>query len=274
MNDAGEKSLVMTVLPTPDTVNFSGKIHGGAMLRYLDQVAYACAARYCGAYVVTLAVDQVTFRYGPDEPYVLREVSFSAAPGEFVAIVGPSGAGKSSLLRLLLGFERPELGSIRYDAKEASWIDPVALRRQIGTVVQTAQVLPGDVLSNIIGTRRLSVDDACGVGSAAFGEPKLPRKLGSSSSGILNCTPGRRLLSRSISPRLRGLPFPRRYVIAWRTIATINFVKHDLRCSSVAVSSWTTAGRLLPGIQRSPTPACAAASGNAVRLFPLPGRKS
>lgn len=47
---------------TPDMANFSGHVHGGAMLRLLDQVAYACAARYSGSYVVTLSVDQVTFR--------------------------------------------------------------------------------------------------------------------------------------------------------------------------------------------------------------------
>jgi len=52
----------MTVLPSADMVNFSGKIHGGAMLRLLDQVAYACAARYCGSYVVTHSVDRVVFR--------------------------------------------------------------------------------------------------------------------------------------------------------------------------------------------------------------------
>jgi acyl-CoA hydrolase len=57
-----EKSLSMTVLTSPEMVNFSGKVHGGAMLRVLDQVAYACASRYSGAYVVTLSVDQVFFR--------------------------------------------------------------------------------------------------------------------------------------------------------------------------------------------------------------------
>lgn len=66
----GEKSLVMTVLPSPDMVNFSGKIHGGAMLRVLDQVAYACAARYSGSYVVTLSVDSVVFR----QPIFLGEI--------------------------------------------------------------------------------------------------------------------------------------------------------------------------------------------------------
>ncbi|HLR78565.1 MAG TPA: acyl-CoA thioesterase [Burkholderiaceae bacterium] len=54
--------LTMTVLMTPDTANFSGNVHGGTILKLLDQVAYACASRYAKRYVVTLSVDQVTFR--------------------------------------------------------------------------------------------------------------------------------------------------------------------------------------------------------------------
>lgn len=54
--------LSMTVLMTPDMANFSGNVHGGTVLKFLDQVAYACASRYAGCYVVTLSVDQVMFR--------------------------------------------------------------------------------------------------------------------------------------------------------------------------------------------------------------------
>jgi acyl-CoA hydrolase len=53
--------LSMTVLMSPDMANFSGNVHGGAVLKLLDQVAYACASRYASRYVVTLSVDQVTF---------------------------------------------------------------------------------------------------------------------------------------------------------------------------------------------------------------------
>ena len=53
--------LTMTVLMTPDMANFSGNVHGGTILKYLDSVAYACASRYSGSYVVTLSVDQVMF---------------------------------------------------------------------------------------------------------------------------------------------------------------------------------------------------------------------
>lgn len=54
--------VTMTILMTPDMANFSGNVHGGTILKYLDQVAYACASRYAGSYVVTLSVDQVMFR--------------------------------------------------------------------------------------------------------------------------------------------------------------------------------------------------------------------
>jgi acyl-CoA hydrolase len=54
--------LTMTVLMTPDMANFAGNVHGGTVLKFLDQVAYACASRYAGRYVVTLSVDQVMFR--------------------------------------------------------------------------------------------------------------------------------------------------------------------------------------------------------------------
>jgi len=70
-----EKSLHMTFLMTPDMANFSGNVHGGAVLKLLDQVAYACAARYCKSYVVTAALDLVIFK----EPIRVGElVTFKA----------------------------------------------------------------------------------------------------------------------------------------------------------------------------------------------------
>ncbi|MFN8070741.1 MAG: acyl-CoA thioesterase [Mycobacterium sp.] len=81
MNETGEhpgdrKSLYMTVLMTPDMANFSGNVHGGTLLKLLDQVAYSCASRYAGTYVVTLSVDRVLFR---DAIKVGELVSFSAS---------------------------------------------------------------------------------------------------------------------------------------------------------------------------------------------------
>ena len=59
---ANHRELTMSVLMTPDMANFSGNVHGGELLKMLDWVAYACASRYAGCYVVTLSVDQVLFK--------------------------------------------------------------------------------------------------------------------------------------------------------------------------------------------------------------------
>lgn len=68
--------LSMTVLMTPDTANFAGNVHGGVILKHLDGVAYACATRYSGNYVVTLSVDKVFFR---QPVYVGELVTFLAS---------------------------------------------------------------------------------------------------------------------------------------------------------------------------------------------------
>lgn len=59
---AGNRRLEMTELMTPDMANFSGKVHGGALLKLLDLVAFSCASRFSGEYAVTLSVDQVVFK--------------------------------------------------------------------------------------------------------------------------------------------------------------------------------------------------------------------
>jgi uncharacterized protein (TIGR00369 family) len=70
------RQLEMTVLMTPDMANFSGKVHGGALLNLLDRVAFSCASRFSGRYAVTLSVDQVTFK----EPIQVGElVTFRAS---------------------------------------------------------------------------------------------------------------------------------------------------------------------------------------------------
>lgn len=102
----------------------------------------------------------VTFRYQPGTPPVLADVSFRARPGEFIALVGPSGSGKSTLFRLLLGFDAPEAGAVLYDGQDLSGLDLRAVRRQIGVVVQNAKIIPGDIFTNIVGSTRLTIEDA------------------------------------------------------------------------------------------------------------------
>jgi acyl-CoA hydrolase len=63
MSSQFTKSLEMSVLMTPEMANFYGNVHGGQLLKMLDEVAYACASRYCGQYCVTLSVNQVFFKH-------------------------------------------------------------------------------------------------------------------------------------------------------------------------------------------------------------------
>lgn len=106
-----------------------------------------------------LEISSVTFRYTPDKPPVLRNVTIKAGAGEFIAIVGPSGAGKSSLVRLLLGFEQPETGTIFYNGRDLANLDVHAVRRQLGVILQNSRIMPGTILDNILtGTGRSSAD--------------------------------------------------------------------------------------------------------------------
>jgi NHLM bacteriocin system ABC transporter peptidase/ATP-binding protein/NHLM bacteriocin system ABC transporter ATP-binding protein len=110
-----------------------------------------------------LALNAVSFHYpGQDDgSRVLDDVSLQVRPGEFVAVVGASGSGKSTILRLLLGFEGPDRGTVTYDGRELATLDLREVRRQIGVVLQHAELMPGDLFSNIVGfDPALTLDDA------------------------------------------------------------------------------------------------------------------
>jgi NHLM bacteriocin system ABC transporter ATP-binding protein len=102
----------------------------------------------------------VYFRYQDDGPLILEDVSLRARPGEFIALVGPSGSGKSTCLRLILGFEEPESGSIYFDGQDLGSLSLQSVRRQIGVVLQTGKPMVGDILSNITGSSNLGLDAA------------------------------------------------------------------------------------------------------------------
>lgn len=107
-----------------------------------------------------IEISHLSFRYHADGPLILDDISLEVAPGEFVALVGPSGSGKSTLLRVLLGFEEPEAGGILFDGQNLASLDAPALRRQMGVVMQNAQLMPRSLLDNIIGTSGCSLEDA------------------------------------------------------------------------------------------------------------------
>jgi NHLM bacteriocin system ABC transporter ATP-binding protein len=107
-----------------------------------------------------IEVDHVVFRYRTDGALTLDDVSLSANPGEFIALVGPSGSGKSTLLRLLLGFDTAELGSIFYDGQDMAGLDIYAVRRQIGVVLQNARISSSSIFDNIASGAQVTMDEA------------------------------------------------------------------------------------------------------------------
>lgn len=114
-----------------------------------------------------IEASHLEFRYVEDGPLVVDDVSFTASPGEFVALVGPSGSGKSTTLRLLLGFETPESGAIYYDNHDLATLDHTAVRSQMGVVLQSSRILSGAIFTNIVGSAPLTLEDAWEAAEAA-----------------------------------------------------------------------------------------------------------
>ncbi|WP_019503710.1 NHLP bacteriocin export ABC transporter permease/ATPase subunit [Pleurocapsa sp. PCC 7319] len=113
-----------------------------------------------GQLIGRISIDRVSFRYSPDIPLTLENVSIKAEPGDFIALVGGSGSGKSTIFRLLLGFETPEDGSIYYDGQDLSGLDVSAVRRQLGVVLQNGTIMSGSIFDNLAGGARITLDEA------------------------------------------------------------------------------------------------------------------
>ncbi len=96
-----------------------------------------------------LKVENVSFRYAPTEPLVLDNVSLEFPAGACVAIVGPSGSGKSTLVKLILGIENPQEGSIKLDGASIGDVNRQVWRERFGTVMQDDTLLAGSINENI-----------------------------------------------------------------------------------------------------------------------------
>jgi ATP-binding cassette, subfamily B, multidrug efflux pump len=107
------------------------------------------------ATIAPIEFDHVWFAY-KDEDWVLKDVSFTIAPGETIAVVGHTGAGKTTLISLLLRFYDIQKGSIRVGGIDIRDMDPLDLRRQFGVVLQDPYLFTGTLAENIrLGTERI-----------------------------------------------------------------------------------------------------------------------
>ena len=108
-------------------------------------------------------VSGLSFRYEENSPMILDDISLKIHPGEYVGIVGKSGCGKTTLIRLLLGFEKPLSGSILYGSApyDVENVDLRSLCRHIGTVLQDGRLFQADIYNNIVlSTPEATLDDA------------------------------------------------------------------------------------------------------------------
>ncbi len=97
----------------------------------------------------SIEFDQVSFRYRPDTPDVIRSVSLKIAPGQVIGIVGRSGSGKSTLTRLVQRLYTPDRGRVLIDGQDISIIDTTSLRHQLGVVLQENVLFTGTIRDNI-----------------------------------------------------------------------------------------------------------------------------
>ncbi|MDO9326110.1 MAG: NHLP bacteriocin export ABC transporter permease/ATPase subunit [Methanoregula sp.] len=161
-----------------------------------------------------IELSHISFRYSPESRMVLDDLSLKIEPGEFVAIVGSSGSGKSTLLRILLGFDRPDSGSVLYDDQDLLRLNIRDVRKQIGVVLQDGQLLPGTIFENISGSRSLLFDEAweaAKMAGIADDIKEMPMMLHTFiSEGSTNISGGQRqriLIARAIASRPKILFF-------------------------------------------------------------------
>lgn len=163
----------------------------------------------------SIELNNVSFRYQKTMPNVLDNLSLKIRPGQYVAIVGKTGCGKSTLIRILLGFEKPQKGAVYYDGKDINSMDVKSLRQKIGVVMQNGKLFQGDIYSNItISAPQLTLEqawEAAEMAGMADDIRQMPMGMHTIISeghgGISGGQRQRLLIARAIAPKPRILIF-------------------------------------------------------------------
>ena len=162
-----------------------------------------------------IELNNVSVRYNENMPLVVDDLSLKIRPGQYVAIVGATGCGKSTLMRIMLGFEKPQKGAVYYDGRDLNTIDLKSLRRRIGVVMQNGKLFQGDIFSNIIiSAPQLTMDDAwaaaemAGIADDIRAMPMGMHTLISEGSGGISGGQRQRLMiARAVASKPRILMF-------------------------------------------------------------------
>ena len=162
-----------------------------------------------------IELNNVSFRYSPDTPVIIDNLSLKIRAGQYVAIVGKTGCGKSTLMRLMLGFETPQKGAVYYDGKDLGTLDLKSLRRRIGVVMQSGKLFQGDIYSNIaVSAPGLSMEDAMKAAEAAGMKDDIEHMpmglhtiVSEGGGGISGGQRQRLMIARAIAPKPSLLMF-------------------------------------------------------------------
>ena len=163
----------------------------------------------------SIELNQVSFRYSRTSKLILDNISLKISAGQYVAIVGRTGCGKSTLMRLLLGFEKPQKGVIYYDGQDMDKIDLKSLRRNIGSVMQNGRLMQGDVFSNIVAAAPwLKLDDAWSAATLAGVDEEIKEMpmgmftiISEGSGGLSGGQKQRIMIARALAPNPKVLFF-------------------------------------------------------------------
>ena len=162
-----------------------------------------------------IELSHVCFRYADNMPDILDDLSIRIKPGEYVAIVGETGCGKSTLIRILLGFEKPRKGAVFYDGRDLNSLDLRSLRRHIGVVIQNGKLMMGSIYENItISAPWLGMDDAWEAAEAAgiaqdIREMPMGMQtmISEGQGGVSGGQKQRLLIARALAPKPKVLMF-------------------------------------------------------------------
>ena len=190
-------------------------------------------------------VQNLTFRYEEGGKNVLDGIDIKIRPGQYVAIVGKTGCGKSTLVRLLLGFEKPAKGAIYYDGQDIDKLDLPSLRRKIGTVMQSGRLFTGDIFSNIvISSPQLTLDDAWAAARIASIDKDIEEMpmgmhtiITEGSGGVSGGQKQRLMIARAVAPQ------PKILILDESTSALDNITQRNvadalsgLKCTRIVIA--------------------------------------
>jgi len=145
----------------------------------------------------------------------MKDLSLQVNAGEYVAIVGRTGCGKSTIVRLLLGFEKPEQGTVFFDQYDLNCVDPRSVRKNIGVVTQSGQLFQGDIYSNItIAAPDMTIDEAweaAEIAGIADDIRKMPMGMhtiiSEGAGGVSGGQKQRLMIARAVAPKPKILIF-------------------------------------------------------------------